>query len=86
MIFKSKKVFFNKQKPQNYFDFLPFMLLILMNFFHSKQRERKKLGFNSGDVDFAIHFTVVLACGVDARVMAASRKSRVSASSQTSKE
>ena len=64
------------------------MLLILMNFFHSKQRERKKLGFNSGDVDFAIHFSVVLACGVDAKVMAASRKSRVymSASSQTSKK
>ena len=41
--------------------FLPFLLLILVVFVHSKARERKKLGFSRGDVNFTIHFVTVLA-------------------------
>ena len=47
---------------------LPFLFGILIDLFHSKHRERKKLGFSGGDVNFTIQFIVVLASAVLAAV------------------
>ena len=52
-------MFLNKQKPQNCF--LAFPVYNSDEFFPFKASREKKLGFNSGDVDFAKHFTIVLA-------------------------